>query len=87
MKIFVDGWVYTLYSERMPNKRASDKKRLNIWLNRELYRKLELYAQKNELTMTEIIVRYIVYVTADIELTTEDYENIIKEMRSAEKKG
>lgn len=73
------------YSTGMPNQRARDKKRLNLWLNRELYRRVELYAELHNTTMTDVVIRHLKDVTADIELTADDYELILKEMRKAEK--
>lgn len=73
------------YYTGMPNQRARDKKRFNLWLNRELFRRVELYAQLKGITMTEVVIRHLKDVTADIELTADDYEIILKEMRRAEK--
>ncbi len=70
-----------LYTAGMPNQRARDKKRLNLWLNRELYRKVELYAKLHDMTMTEVVMRHIKDITADIELTADDYKQIYEEMQ------
>ena len=65
----------------MPNERAKDKKRMNLWLNRELYKKVERYAKTRGLTMTEVVVSHLAALTADVQLTAEEYEEIAREMR------
>lgn len=73
------------YSGGMPNKRARDKKRLNLWLNRELYRRVELYSRIKGMTMTEVVVKHLKDITAEIELTKDDYKAIYEEMCEAER--
>lgn len=85
MGFCIDKVEVHLYSRGMPNKRARDKKRLNLWLNRELYRRVELYARLNGMTMTEVVVKHLKDITAEIELTKDDYKAIYEEMCEAER--
>lgn len=65
----------------MPNQRKKDKRKLNVWLNRALYCKLELLAKRRGKSMSELITEWISIETATIELTAEQYEEIARRIR------
>ncbi len=77
--------VYFHHNNSMPNVRARDKKRLNIWVNRELHRRIEIYAELNNMTMSEIIIKHLIELTSKVELTADDYKKIYEEMQKAGK--
>lgn len=65
----------------MPDQRSKDKRKLNVWLNLELYKKLELLSQKTGKNMSELVTEWICLGTMNVELTPEDYEQIAAYMR------
>lgn len=43
----------------MANVRSTDKKRLNIWIDKDLARKLSEYAEEHHQTITDVLVELI----------------------------
>lgn len=71
----------------MPNMRKTNKRQLNLSVTLELYHKLDKY---RELTrrqrISDAAVSLLEESTRDIELTSEDYEIIKKEVAENERK-
>lgn len=67
----------------MANQPSKDKKFISVLMKRELVRKLEKLAAHRGLTRTQIIVTLLEEGTRHIELTVEDYEAIIREIKEA----
>lgn len=64
----------------MPDQRAKDKRKLNLWLTRETYEKLTELAKRQGKTKSELVTAWIAVGVKDIQLTKEQYEEIAKYM-------
>lgn len=67
----------------MANQPAKDKKFVSMLLKRELVKKLEKLAAHRGQTRTQVICTLLEEGTRHVELTVEDYEDIIKEIQKA----
>lgn len=67
----------------MANQPAKDKKFVSMLLKRELVKKLEKLAAHRGQTRTKVICTLLEEGTRHVELTVEDYEDIIKEIKKA----
>ena len=67
----------------MENQPAKDKKFVSILLKRELVKKLEKLAAHRGKSRTDVIATLLEEGTRDAELTVEDYEAIIREIKEA----
>ena len=67
----------------MANQPAKDKKFVSFLLKRELVKKLEKLAAHRGQSRTDIIAALLEEGTRDVELTVEDYEAIIREIKEA----
>ncbi len=67
----------------MANQPAKDKKFVSILLKRELVKKLEKLAAHRGKSRTDVIATLLEEGTRDVELTVEDYEAIIREIKEA----
>ncbi len=65
----------------MPNQRQADKKMMRFWISADLYERFRKYADSLGMSMSEILTAYLVHVTANVELSPEDYERIAQELR------
>lgn len=61
-----------------PNGRARDKRNLSIFITAPLYQRLKRRAEQLGMTVTEFLTNFIISETQNIELTKEDYEEIIE---------
>ena len=64
----------------MPNQPARDKKWVSVLLKRETIKKMEKLAKFRGKTRTDVMVSLLDEGLSGVELTREDYEDIIKEM-------
>ncbi len=80
----IDGVPSTWCCSSMPNQRSRDKRRVNLWLNRELYARVKRYCADRDITVTEFIVKFLAAETANVELTRDDYKKIYDSMRDEE---
>lgn len=69
------------------NKRSATKTYVSAWIPRALKRKLASLAKARGETLTELIEVILTQATANIELTSKDYEEIAAEVRAAENGG
>ncbi len=60
---------------------------LGIWVTRETYEKLRIFAKGCGMTVTGVMSEWIERVTCDIELTGEQYEEISRAMRGGSAGG
>jgi len=65
----------------MPSKRKDDKRPLLVWISEELHAKFKKRAKSLGLSMSEIVLAYLLTQTKNIELTPEEYEDIAKKIR------
>ena len=80
----IDSVLPPWYHAPMPNQRSRDKRRVNLWLNRELYARVKRYCADRDITVTEFIVKFLAAETANVELTRDDYKKIYDSMRDEE---
>lgn len=71
----------------MPSQRSADKETLSFYVPRTLGRRLRKMAKLLGVTLTDVIVMIISKETANIELTPEDYEQIARDTRAAQRKN
>lgn len=67
----------------MANQPAKDKKFVSMLLKRELVKKLEKLAAHRGQTRTQVIATLLEEGTREVELSVEDYEEIIREIKEA----
>lgn len=71
----------------MPSQRAADKETLSFYVPRTLGRRLRKFAKLLNVTLTDVVVMILTKETAGVELTPEDYEQIARDTRSAQRKN
>ena len=71
----------------MPSQRAADKETLSFYVPRTLGRRLRKLAKMLKVTLTDVVVMVLSRETNHIELTPEDYEEIARATRAAQRQG
>ncbi len=61
-----------------PNVRSRLKRSLTVWLDCDLWVKLDKLVSQTKLDKTELIVAYLEEATKSIKLNEEDYKKIAK---------
>lgn len=67
----------------MPNKPDIYKRILNLRIDRETYEKVRKLARERKCTMSDIVLRWVVEGTINVNLTPEDHEEIARQIREA----
>jgi predicted DNA-binding protein len=70
----------------VPGQRHPDKTTLSVYLPRTLMQRLRRLASERGETVTTVIESMVTAQTRKIELTPEDYEQIARETRAAQKR-
>lgn len=71
----------------VPGQRHPDKTTLSVYLPRTLMQRLRRLAAERGETVTTVIEAMVTAQTRKVELTPEDYEQIAKETRAAQKRN
>lgn len=78
----IDGGIPPIYiTDMAPSKHRADKRQLAVWLPLPLLKRFQKRAAALGMTMTELIIAFVVQQTQNIELTQEDYEEIARIIR------
>lgn len=64
-----------------PSQHRAGRNRFTLRIPTELFVKFQKYADALGMSMTDILISYIVKATADVELTEQDYEQLIQQLR------
>lgn len=75
---FVPDGSMTRTKTMAPNQRDKDKRILNIYIDAERYQALKRRAKQLDTTVTGLLTLFIIEQTNDVQLTKEDYEEIIR---------
>jgi len=67
------------------NKRSPSKAYISAWVARPLKRRLEKLAKSRDESVTDLVVWLLTKATDNVELTSEEYAEITKEVRKAER--
>lgn len=86
VKKYVAGVRRPCYTITMPGKRAADKATITFQVPRDLKRMAQKAAKQRGETLSEFILSLLVKATINIQLTSEDYEQITQEIKEAERK-
>lgn len=74
-------------SSTMPGQRSADKETLSFYVPRTLGRRLRKMAELLGATITDVVVMILSKETNSVELTPEDYEQIARDTRAAQRKN
>ena len=69
------AWAW-YYSRSMPNARSRCKRKLNVWVNLDLYAKLRNLAEQRACSMSEIVVRFLEHETVGVPISDEQAQDI-----------
>lgn len=84
--LLLDGSKTPFQVGPVPGQRHPDKTTLSVYLPRTLMQRLRRLANERGETVTTVIESMVTAQTRKIELTPEDYEQIARETRAAQKR-
>jgi len=87
LKIRLHGVLDHVDVSYMPGQRAADKETLSFYVPRTLGKRLRKMANQLGTTLTEVVVMILTKETNSIELSPEDYEEIARETRAAQRQN
>lgn len=70
-----------MYNAGMPNQRDPEKRLINLWIPEVLYEKFAQKTKKDGVSMSSILLAYIIDQTKTEKLTPEAYERIAERKR------
>jgi len=84
--LLVDGSKSPWQITRVPSQRHPDKTTLAVYLPRTLMQRLRRLAMERGDTVTTVVEAMVTKMTRDVILTPEDYEQIARETRAAQRR-